>query len=99
MMIMMIVTFLVMLTIVAAMAIGVIVSNKPIKGSCGGMGALGVNSACVICGGNPQRCDVSDCATGAKCAEGMIRTVHPVLVKVSVLVVNQMVHHAEDLAF
>lgn len=52
MLIMMIVTFLVMLTIVAAMAIGVIVSNKPIKGSCGGLSALGMKESCMVCGGN-----------------------------------------------
>lgn len=41
----------------AAMSIGVIAGRPPIKGSCGGMGALGVDSACEICGGNPRRCD------------------------------------------
>ena len=51
-MMIMILTFLVMLTIVAAMAIGVIVSNKPIKGSCGGLSALGMKESCMVCGGN-----------------------------------------------
>jgi hypothetical protein len=52
-----ILAFLVFIAIVAAMAIGVIFSNKPIKGSCGGMSALGIDTACDICGGNPQKCE------------------------------------------
>ena len=43
--------------VIAIMAIGVMAGRKPIKGSCGGMGALGIDTACEICGGNPQRCD------------------------------------------
>lgn len=54
---MIIVTFFVMLLVVAAMAIGVIVSNKPIQGSCGGMSALGLETACDICGGDQSKCD------------------------------------------
>jgi hypothetical protein len=41
----------------AGMAVGVMNGRPPIKGSCGGMGALGIDTACEICGGNPQRCD------------------------------------------
>ena len=43
--------------VMAGMAVGVIAGRAPIKGSCGGMGALGVDTACELCGGNPQRCD------------------------------------------
>ena len=43
--------------VMAGMAIGVIMGRPPIKGSCGGMGALGIDTACEICGGDPQRCD------------------------------------------
>lgn len=43
--------------VVAGMAIGVIMGRQPIKGSCGGMGALGMDTACDICGGDPRRCD------------------------------------------
>ncbi|MCC5809389.1 MAG: (Na+)-NQR maturation NqrM [Ectothiorhodospiraceae bacterium] len=40
----------------AGMAIGVILSNKPIKGSCGGLGAAGFSGDCEICGGDRDRC-------------------------------------------
>jgi len=52
-----IITFLIMLAIVAAMSIGVIAGRAPIKGSCGGIGALGIDQSCEICGGDPKRCD------------------------------------------
>lgn len=50
-------TILVIGMVIAAMAVGVMAGRPPIKGSCGGMGALGINAACEICGGNPQRCE------------------------------------------
>lgn len=53
----MLVAFVVMLILVAGMAIGVIMGREPIKGSCGGMSALGMDTACDICGGNPAKCD------------------------------------------
>jgi hypothetical protein len=43
--------------VMAAMAVGVIAGRGPIKGSCGGMGALGIDTACDLCGGNPQLCE------------------------------------------
>ncbi len=43
--------------VIAAMAIGVMAGRPPIRGSCGGMGALGIDTACEICGGDPRRCD------------------------------------------
>lgn len=52
-----IITLLVFALVLAIMAVGVIMGREPIKGSCGGMGALGINQACDICGGDPQRCD------------------------------------------
>ena len=41
------VTFVVMLAVIAAMAIGVIYGRKPISGSCGGLNQGG----CELCGG------------------------------------------------
>lgn len=41
----------------AGMAIGVIFSNKPIKGSCGGLANLGMKGDCEICGGNRDKCE------------------------------------------
>lgn len=51
------ISLLVMALVIAAMAVGVLAGRPPIKGSCGGMGALGIDTACDICGGDPKRCD------------------------------------------
>ncbi len=54
-------TFLLVLLIVgflvAAMSVGVIMGRKPISGTCGGIGALGLDQACDICGGNTKKCE------------------------------------------
>lgn len=50
-------TMLVFGLVVAGMAVGVMAGRGPIKGSCGGMGALGIDTACDLCGGDPKRCD------------------------------------------
>jgi uncharacterized protein len=52
-----VITVLVFGLVIGAMAVGVMAGRAPIKGSCGGMGAMGVDTACEICGGNPQRCE------------------------------------------
>lgn len=51
------ISMLVIGLVIAGMAVGVIAGRSPIKGSCGGMGALGIDTSCDICGGSPQRCD------------------------------------------
>jgi len=40
----------------AGMAIGVILANKPVKGTCGGLNAAGAERECELCGGDPVRC-------------------------------------------
>ena len=53
----MILTFIILLILVAGMAIGVMMGRKPISGSCGGMSALGMDVACDICKGDPEVCE------------------------------------------
>jgi len=50
-------TVFIMGLVVTAMAVGVLAGREPIKGSCGGLGAVGINQSCEICGGDPVRCD------------------------------------------
>lgn len=45
-------SFVVILTVVVAMGVGVIAGRKPIKGSCGGLG----NGGCELCGGD-ENCE------------------------------------------
>ncbi|NLQ16776.1 (Na+)-NQR maturation NqrM [Marinomonas sp. M1K-6] len=49
--------FILMLLLVAAMSVGVLMGRKPISGSCGGMSSLGMEVACDICGGDKGRCE------------------------------------------
>lgn len=57
--------FLVTLTVVFGMAIGVIMGRKPIAGSCGGIANLGIEKDdCPICGGSRERCEEANAKTG-----------------------------------
>ncbi len=63
--------FGVLLLIVIAMSVGVLLGRKPIKGSCGGMSALGMETECDICGGEKSRCEkeqkkAADASSGAE---------------------------------
>ncbi|WP_286238663.1 (Na+)-NQR maturation NqrM [Neptuniibacter halophilus] len=53
----MILAFVVLMLVIIAMSVGVLLGRKPIAGSCGGMANLGMDTACDICGGNPQKCE------------------------------------------
>ena len=52
-----ILTLIIMALVISGMAVGAIFQNKPIKGSCGGIAALGLDTACEICGGDPNKCE------------------------------------------
>lgn len=52
-----ILTFFILLLVVAGMALGVMLRGKPIKGSCGGIASLGMGKACDICGGDSSKCE------------------------------------------
>jgi len=54
---MILVVFVFMLIVIALMAVGVLLGRKPITGSCGGMSAIGMETACDVCGGDKQKCD------------------------------------------
>ena len=76
------ISFIVFAFILSAMAVGVIAGRATIKGSCGGIGALGIDQSCVLCGGDPQRCEtetrvpfeatISDAGAGSKADEGAV---------------------------
>jgi len=48
---------LIMGLIVAGMAIGAMAGRGPLKGSCGGLAAVGIEGKCEICGDDPSRCE------------------------------------------
>ena len=50
-------TFLIFVTVVTVMSVGVMRGRKPISGSCGGLANLGIGGACEICGGDPAKCE------------------------------------------
>ena len=48
------ITILIFGLAILGLSIGVIFNNKPIQGSCGGIGA---DESCTICGGDTQKCE------------------------------------------
>ena len=53
--------FLIMALVTAAMAIGALAGRGPLRGSCGGIAALGIEGRCAICGDDWRRRD--ECGT------------------------------------
>jgi len=56
-------SFVFLVAIVAAMAIGVIRGRAPISGTCGGLNNVGIGGACEICGGDTSKCEEVDATT------------------------------------
>ena len=50
-------TFGIFVLFFIGMALGLLVQNKPLKGSCGGIANLLGGSDCQFCGGNPNKCE------------------------------------------
>lgn len=59
----------------AAMAIGVMLGRQPIKGSCGGMSALGLKGDCEICGGDRTKCE--EASSAGERGGGQVRRFDP----------------------
>ena len=59
-------SFVFLLMVVGAMAVGVMRGRAPISGSCGGLNKLGVGGACEICGGDPMKCESNDSPADAR---------------------------------
>ena len=41
---------------ILGLSIGLIINNRALRGSCGGMSNLDSDLECSICGGNPNKC-------------------------------------------
>ena len=68
-------SFIILLLLVAGMALGVLRGRKPLSGSCGGLANLGLDGACEICGGNPEKCNAQDGDVAQNVAQGVAQNV------------------------
>lgn len=53
------VTLAVLLVVFGLMAVGLIVRNRPIKGTCASLSDVGLKENCEICGGDQNKCESS----------------------------------------
>lgn len=61
--------FLIMALVTAAMAIGALAGRGPLKGSCGGIAALGIEGRCAICGDDWASTGSATASTGSATEE------------------------------
>ena len=61
--------FLIMALVTAAMAIGALAGRGPLKGSCGGIAALGIEGRCAICGDDWASTSSATASTGSAAEE------------------------------
>lgn len=52
-----VISFFLVMLIMAGMAIGVLLGRKPLQGSCGGLNKIEGLGECDICGGDRNKCD------------------------------------------
>jgi len=57
--------FIVMASVMAIMAVGMIIKKKPIKGTCASLSNLTVDGECVVCGKKPEADDACEPDTPA----------------------------------
>jgi len=65
-------SFLLILCAIAAMAVGVLFGNRSIRGSCGGVGSEG----CELCGSAPPAARPHDARTGGFSVDSRRRVCH-----------------------
>lgn len=63
--------------LVAAMAIGLMFGRPPIKGSCGGMSAMGLKEDCEICGGDRSKCEEASGQSGSRAGSARVERFDP----------------------
>ncbi len=61
--------FLLMGLIMAGMAVGAMAGRGPLKGSCGGLSAVGIEGRCEICGDDPSLCEEQKSASAVGSAD------------------------------
>ncbi len=54
------ITLFVLMLVFVLMGVGLIVRNRPIKGTCASLSDVGLKESCEICGGDQNKCENQD---------------------------------------